>query len=87
MAQSGIAWYEQTERRVLDAQKKIRDSGVDTPLIDMVDVDDTGIHWNEAFRSRYSGMTRGKAFVTYVKDLERVARGVEDMVFIGDLFG
>jgi hypothetical protein len=53
----------------------------------MVEIDSMGMHYNEPFGMRYSGMTKGQAFDIHVADLERAARGEEDKVFDGDLFG
>ena len=86
MADNPENWHETISRRITTAQGTIRERCIVTELPGMVAVDDLGIHWDEDFGRRYSGMAKGKALETYADDIERVARGEEDRGYEGDLF-
>ena len=45
------------EKRIIDAQEKLRNKNQKHPLLSLVEVDEIGIHWTAEFGGKYQNMT------------------------------
>ena len=66
--------FKMLEKRIANAQKKFGKKNPDSPLLKLVNIEDTGIHWTAEFGARYAGKTAYEGLCKYVKDLDQ-ARG------------
>ena len=58
------------EKRITEAQKKLKKIKPDNPLLTLVEVNDIGIHYIAEFGKRYEGLTVYEGLKKYVAELE-----------------
>lgn len=69
--------YSNLEGKIIDAQKNLRNKNQDHYLLNLVEVDETGIHWKSEFGKRYIGMSVMEGLKKYVKELEQASSELE----------
>ena len=62
---------ETLEKTIVQAQNKLKKKNPNHPLLNLVNVDDMGIHWTAEFGGQYIGMTTYDGLTRYVKDLQQ----------------
>jgi hypothetical protein len=63
--------YQSLETNIVQAQTKLKEKNPNHFLLNLVNVDDEGIHWTAEFGDRYIGMTAYEGLSKYTKDLSQ----------------
>lgn len=67
---SSIEEHKDLKERIAKAQDELEKIDPKHDLLELVNIDDIGIHWKEKFSIKYTGMTAYSGLSKYIDDLE-----------------
>lgn len=64
--------YHNLRRRILRGQARLKRKEPSNDLLEMLEIDEIGIHWTKKFGVRYLERTTEEGLNQYVNDLEKI---------------